>query len=62
MTKLGDVFHYFEMEVDVEVKKTIKMTQVTYMKKILKRFGMQDCRPASVSMDPGVASSLLPYD
>ena len=62
MTNLGDVSHYLGMEVDVEVRKTIKVTQVTYMKKVLKRFGMQDCRPASIPMDPGVASSLLPYD
>ena len=62
MTNLGNVSHYFGMEVDVEVKKTIKATQVTYMKKVLKCFEMQDCRPASIPMDPGVTSSLLPYD
>ena len=62
MTNLGNVSHYFEMEVGVEVKKIIKVTQVTYIKKVLKCFGMQDCQPASISIDPGVAFLFLSYD
>ena len=62
MTNLGNVSHYFGIEVNVKVKKTIKVTQVTYMKKVLKHFGMEDCRPAFIPIDPRVASSLLLYN
>ena len=60
MTNLGNISHYLRIEVDVEVKKTIKMTQVIYMKKVLKRFGMKDCQSTSILMDPGVALHFYP--
>lgn len=62
MTDLGDVSHYLGMEVDVDVGKTITIRQTTYLTKVLGRFGMLDCRPSSVPMDPGVAGFLLPSD
>ena len=60
MTNLGDVSHYLGMEIDVDVGKTIILRQSTYLKKVLDRFGMTDCKQSSIPMDPGVASSLLP--
>ena len=62
MTDLGEVFHYLGMEVNVDVGKTITLKQTTYLKKVLKRFGIEDCRPISIPMDPGVPASLLPFD
>ena len=63
MTDLGDVSHYLGMEVDVDLnKKTITLRQSTYLKKILGRYGMSDCRPAKIPISPGVANSLTVYE
>ncbi len=62
MTILGEVSHYLGMEVDVEVGKQISLRQTVYLKKILKRFQMTDCKTVSVPMNPGVANSLIPSD
>ncbi len=35
------------------------MRQTIYIKKILERFQMTDRKPSSISMNPGVANSLL---
>ena len=49
MTDLGDVSHYLGMEVDINLnKKTVTLRQSTYLKKILGRYGMSDCRPAKI--------------
>ena len=61
MTNLGDISHYLGMEVDVEPGK-ISLRQTTYLKKILERFQMTDCKPVSIPMNPGVANSLLPSE
>ncbi len=58
MKNLGEISHYLDMEVDVETGK-ISLQQKTYIKKILKRFQMTDCKPLSISMNPCVANSLL---
>ena len=59
MTDLGDVSHYLGMEVDVDLnEKIITLRQTTYLKKILGRYGMSDCRPAKIPISPGVANSL----
>ena len=63
MTDLGDVSHYLGMEVDVDLnKKTISLRQSTYLKKILGRYGMSNCKPAKIPISPGVANSLTPYE
>ena len=63
MTNLGNVSHSLSWNRNgCYGKKTIEVPQVTYMKKVLKHFGMQNCRSASVFMDPRVASSILLYD
>lgn len=59
MTDLGDDSHYLGMEVDTDMrKKTITLRQSTYLKKILVRYGIRDCRPAKIPISPGVANSL----
>ncbi len=62
MTDLGDISHNLEMQVDHVVGERITLCQSTYLKKVLDRFKMTECKPASIPMDPGVANSLLPYD
>ena len=61
MTDLGEISHYLGMEVDVETER-ISLRQTTYIKKILERFQMTDCKPSSIPMNPGVANSLLPSE
>ncbi len=62
MTNSGEVSHYLGMEVDVKVRKQISFWQTVYLKKILERFQMTDCKPVSVPMNQGVANSVLLSD
>ena len=63
MTDLGDVSYYLRMEVDVDLnKKTISLWQSTYLKKILGRYGMSNCKSAKILISAGVANSLTPYE
>lgn len=46
MTDLGEVSHYLDMAVDVDKEMSeITLSQTAYLKKVLNRFNMQDCRP-----------------
>ncbi len=59
MTDLGDVSHYLGMEFDVDFsKKTITVQKFTYLKKILGRYRINDCRLAKIFISPGVVNSL----
>ncbi len=62
MTDLGDISHYLGMEVDYILEDKITLRQSTYLKKVLDRFDMTDCKPASLPMNPGVANSLQFFD
>ena len=62
MTNLGEISHYLGMEVDVDVGKKIFLQQTIYLKKVLERFQMTDCKLTSVPMNPGIANSLLPFE
>ncbi len=63
MTDLSDVSHYLGMEVDVNLgKKTITFRQLIYLKKILERYGMSNCKPAKIPISLGVANSLIAYE
>ena len=59
MINLGEISYYLVMEVDVEIGKEISLRQTTYLMKILERFQMADCKPASVLINLRVANSLL---
>lgn len=59
MTDLGDIFYYFEIKIDVNVGKIITLRQIAYLKKILKKFEMMDCKPANVLINPDVANFFL---
>ncbi len=63
MTDLGNVSHCLGMEVDVNLgKKKITLRQSTYLKKILERYRMSDCRPVKIPISPGIANSLIAYE
>ncbi len=62
MTDLGVIFRYLGIQVNHVVGERITLCQSTYLKKVLDRFKMTECKPASIPMDPEVANSLLPYD
>ncbi len=62
MTDLEDISHYLGMQVDHIVGERITLCQSIYLKKVLGRFKMSECKPASISIDPRVANTLLPYD
>jgi hypothetical protein len=59
MTDLGQLSHYLGMEITITLDQLI-LTQSTYMKKVLKQFGMEECKPVSTPMEPGVANTLIP--
>lgn len=62
MTDFGDVSHYLEIHVNHVAGEQITLCQSTYLKKVLDRFKMIECKPASIPMDLGVANSLLFYN
>ncbi len=62
ITDQGDISHYLGMEVDYVMGEKITLCRSTFLKKMLDRFKVTGCKPATVSMNPGVANSLLPYD
>ncbi len=59
MTNRGKISHFLGIEVDVGTRK-ISLRQTTYLKKILERFQMVDCKPSSIFMNPGLANPLFP--
>lgn len=63
MTNLGDVSHYLGIEVNVNLNdKTITLRQSTYLKKILGRYGMSNCRVAKIPICPEIANPLTIYE
>ena len=63
MIDLGNVLHYLEIEIDVDFnKKTISLQQLTYLKKILSRYGMSNCKLAKIPISLEVANSLTLYE
>lgn len=63
MTDLDDVLHYLKMKIDINLnKKIITFSQSTYFKKIPGQYGMSDCRPAKIPINPEVANSLTVYE
>ena len=59
MTDLGSVSHYLGMSV-TRTRDSVGLDQKSYLEKVLLRFGMDTCKPASSPMDPGVPNSMLP--
>lgn len=58
-TDLGKIFHYFGIEVDVEIEEKILFWQIAYFIKILKRFQMSDCKSVSIISNLYIGYSLF---
>jgi hypothetical protein len=41
----------------IQEEKCVKMVQTQYIRDVLERFGMSDCKPASIPLDPGMIFS-----
>ena len=53
MKDLGSLSHCLGMEIHQDLEKgTVTITQRSYAMDVLKRFGMSDCHPATVPMEP----------
>ncbi len=56
-----EVSHYLRIEVGINWEKSeITLRQTTYLKKILQRFQIQDCRSISTPMEPRMCNLVLP--
>ena len=63
MKDLGKVRKYLGLEIEQDVKKGITtISQRSHLEKILKEFKMEDCRTASIPLDPGFVPSEDPKD
>lgn len=62
MTDLRDVSHYLQIYFNHIISEKINLCQSTYLKKVLNRLKLTECKPASISIDPRVKNFLLPYD
>lgn len=61
MTDLGDVSHYFGMEIRRNREKgTLMLLQTAYLKVVLKRFSMAKCNPSTTPMDSGLPNTIMP--
>ncbi len=62
MINLREISHYLGIEVDVDVGKKISLRQTTYLKKVLERFQMTNCRAVSIFINLGVAHFFPPSE
>ena len=63
MTDLGDVSHYLGMEIDIDLNlKTVTVKQSTCLGKILERYGMSNCTPVKIPLNPGIANPITTYE
>jgi transposase InsO family protein len=53
MKDLGPATHYLGMEI-VRTDTTITLRQTSYIDQVLKRYGMENCKPVSTPIDPNV--------
>lgn len=63
MTDLREISHYLGIQVSINLDKSeIMLPQITYLKKVLERFYLQDCKPVSTPLEPGIRNLLLPSE
>ena len=54
MDDRGEIHHILGMEVIRDRKnRVLTINQKTYLQDVLKRFGMEDCRPVATPIEPG---------
>lgn len=54
---LGEIYYAMGVKMDRKPSGTIHLTQKAYIESILKKYNMQECRPASTSLEPGIKMS-----
>ena len=63
ITNLGEISHYLEMKIDIDTKsKRITLRQFTYLKKIITKYKLTNCRPIKIFISPRVLNSLNSFD
>ena len=63
ITNLGEILYYLEMKIDIDIKsKQITLRQFTYLKKIVAKYELANCRSIKISISPGVLNSLNSFD
>ena len=59
MTDLSDVSHYLDMKIDNDVEsKTITLRQSTYLRKIVARYDMKNCKLIKILISSRISNSL----
>lgn len=62
MMDLGNISYYLRMKVDDDLnKKIIALQQSIYFKKILRQYKKKNCRPAKISISPGIVNFFTSY-
>lgn len=55
MTDMGELKHYLGLKVERNFEKgRMKISQPKYVEDMLRRFGMDDCKPVNIPMDPNL--------
>lgn len=55
MTDMGKANSFLGMQIEQDIEKgTIELNQKQYLKKVLQKFGMQDCKPKSTPIEKGL--------
>ena len=63
MEDLGEIHYCLGMAIERDRNaKVLMIHQKSYLKNVLKRFGMEDCKPISTPMDPNVKYDKLADD
>ena len=59
MIDLSDVSHYLDMKIDNDIEsKTITLRQSTYLRKIVARYDMKNCKLTKILMSSRISNSL----
>ena len=61
ISDLGPILYYLGMEVDV-TNNSIIIRQITYLKKVLARFQIENYNAKSILIEPGFPASCLPFN
>lgn len=62
MTDLGDISYYLGMQVNHVIGEKVTLCQNAYLKKVLDRSKMTECKLATVPINPRIAKSLIFFD
>ncbi|CAL1680928.1 unnamed protein product [Lasius platythorax] len=55
---LGEIIHFLGVNIERSPEGGIRMNQEAYIQELLERYGLQECRPAYIPLEPGNPISL----